>query len=191
MGDDNTVPVDSAAELGQRVRALRRSRGWTLDVCAIRSGVSRRTIVNVEKGTANAGLGVLVKLSTAFGVSLASLVESSAQNATHHTPMTLWDGNSGGTGRLVVSTEAPDVVELWQWRMYPGEQHSSEPHSVGTRELLYVHSGSVRIVVASRHHVLGPSDAFTFDGAQDHSYSCEGAEPTHFTLTVYQPGVKP
>lgn len=49
---------------------------------------------------------------------------------------------AGGRGVLVAGTESPDVVELWGWTLGPGDQHESEAHSPGTKELLQVQQGS-------------------------------------------------
>ena len=54
----------------------------------------------------------------------------------------LWTSASGGRGVLVAGIEPPDVVELWDWTMAPGDQHVSEAHSPGTMELLQVQEGT-------------------------------------------------
>ena len=50
---------------------------------------------------------------------------------------------AGGRGVLVAGTEPPDVVELWDWTLGPGDTHVSEAHTAGTKELLQVQEGTV------------------------------------------------
>src|SRR3989304_1555334 len=63
--------------IGERVRARRHARGWTLDELAERSGVSRRMLVNIEQGVTNASIATLLRLSEALGLGLPSLVAPS------------------------------------------------------------------------------------------------------------------
>ena len=64
----------SAGRLGERVRALRRERGWTLEALAERSGVSRAMISKLERGEKNPTLVVAAKVAEGLGVSLSHLV---------------------------------------------------------------------------------------------------------------------
>jgi transcriptional regulator with XRE-family HTH domain len=190
---DSGADVGLAALIGRRVRSARSGRGWTLDDLAERSGVSRRMVVNVEQGVTNASIATLLRLSTALGVSLESLVampESTAlsvsRNGDH--PV-LWSGEHGGQGVLLASTEPPNVVELWDWTLGPHESYSSEAHSPGTRELMHVLSGSMTLTVADESVALGAGDALWFAGDQPHTYANNGTRTARFALSVYQPGL--
>ena len=82
---------------------------------------------------------------------------------------------------------APDVVELWDWSLAPGDAHASEPHVPGTRELLTVIEGEVVLSVAGEEVVLHPGDAASFQGDVVHGYRNDGAAAARFALTVYEP----
>ncbi|WP_156760518.1 helix-turn-helix domain-containing protein [Microbacterium karelineae] len=180
-----------AQAIGSRVRAARQSRGWTLDQLAEASGVSRRMIVNVEKGEASPGIAILLSLSDALGIGLPALVEpphaALAKVTRSGDGAVLWRGDHGGEGVLVAGTQPPDVVELWDWTLAPGERHDSEPHAAGTKELLQVQSGSMRVEVAGEGHALAAGDALAFDGDAPHAYASDAG--ARFILTVFEPGV--
>jgi len=182
-----------ARAVGARVRLERQARGWTLDQLAEHAGVSRRMVVNVEQGAVNPSVGTLLRLGDALGVGLPSLVELPAPKEVKLTRCgegaVLWSGEQGGRGVLVAGTEAPDVVELWDWSLAGGDRHESEPHAPGTRELLHVLTGEVEVEVDGQAHRLGTGDALTFYGDVAHSYANLGTEPARFSLTVYEPGV--
>jgi quercetin dioxygenase-like cupin family protein len=101
----------------------------------------------------------------------------------------LWTGEGGGRGVLVAGTEPPDVVELWDWTLGPGDAHVSEPHEAGTKELVQVQEGSITIQVADQSLSLGAGDAVAFPGDVAHSYAHAGRGPARFCLAVFEPGV--
>jgi quercetin dioxygenase-like cupin family protein len=105
----------------------------------------------------------------------------------------LWRGPSGGRAALVAGTKPPAVVELWDWSLASGETHQSEPHATGTRELLLVLAGTVRLQVGQATHTLDPGDAAAFDGDIPHSYANPGTgggeAMARFALTVFEPQV--
>lgn len=189
--DDNAATL--ALAIGSRVRQERLARGWTLDQLADAAAVSRRMVVNVEQGTTNPSVGTLLRISDALGVGLPALVESPRPRPLKVTRAgdgaALWTGGSGGRGVLVAGTEPPDVVELWDWTLQPGEQHSSEPHAPGTKELLQVQAGEVTVVAAGRSVLLHEGDAVAFAGDAAHSYANLGSAPATFSLAVFEPGV--
>lgn len=151
--------ADLAAAIGLRVRQERQGRHWTLDQLSGLVGVSRRMLVNVEQGAANPSVGTL-----------------------------LWTSDVGGRGVLVAGTEPPDVGERWDWVLAPGNQHVSEAHTVGTRELLQVHGGAIVLEGADQSLALGAGDAAAFTGEVAHSYASHGSTPARFSLAVCEPG---
>ncbi len=181
--------------IGQRVRQHRTARGWTLDELADRSGVSRRMVITIEHGEGNPSIATLLRISDALGVGLPVLVDverphTLSVTAAGRAPV-LWRGPRGGQAQLVAGTEPPDVVELWEWTLQPGEAHASEAHSAGTRELLLVLEGQVELRAGDRTERLGPGDSAAFAGDVAHCYAtpADAVAPARFALTVFQPDV--
>jgi transcriptional regulator with XRE-family HTH domain len=181
--------------IGERVRQHRTARGWTLDELADRSGVSRRMLINIEHGDGNPSIATLLRISDALGVGLPVLVDVQRPHALTITAAgqapVLWHGPRGGQALLVAGTEPPDVVELWDWTLHPGEEHTSDPHSTGTRELLLVLDGQVDLRVGHNTERLSVGDSAAFAGNVAHSYAtpAAAATPARFALTVFQPQV--
>ncbi len=182
-----------AGAIGARIRQERLSRNWTLDHLADLAAVSRRMLVNVEHGVTNPSVGTLLRLSDALGIGLPALVEPPKPAALKVTRngdgVALWSSDAGGLGLLVAGTERPDVVELWDWTLAPGDRHTSDAHSAGTRELMQVRDGSVTVEVGGEAVVLGPGDALAFAGTVPHAYANPGPVPARFSLAVFQPDV--
>ncbi|WP_043806424.1 helix-turn-helix domain-containing protein [Paenarthrobacter aurescens] len=189
--DESTTTLSLA--IGARVRQERQNRGWTLDQLAEAAGVSRRMIINMEQGAANPSVGTLLRISDALGVGLPALVESPRPKPVKVTRSgegaALWTSEQGGRGVLVAGTESPDVVELWDWTLGPGDQHGSEAHAAGTKELLQVLHGTLTVDVDGHMNTLEAGDSMTFPGDVAHSYANPGTDPVRFSLAVFGPGV--
>jgi transcriptional regulator with XRE-family HTH domain len=181
--------------IGERVRRHRTDRGWTLDELAGRSGVSRRMLISIEHGAGNPSIATLLRISDALGVGLPVLVDVERPRdltiTTAGQAPQLWRGPDGGRALLVAGTEPPDVVELWDWTLHPGETHSTEAHSAGTRELMLVLDGEVDLRVGDRTERLNPGDSAAFAGDVGHGYAApeNSTGPARFALTVFEPNV--
>ena len=66
---------DITVALGKRIRSLRQSRGWTQEQLAEYADLHVSYIVLLEKGANRAPIETLDKLSKAFGLSIADLVQ--------------------------------------------------------------------------------------------------------------------
>ena len=189
--DVSTASLASA--IGVRVRQERHARRWTLDQLAHAAGVSRRMVVNVEQGAANPSVGTLLRMSDALGVGLPALVEPPEPRPVKVTRRgegaAFWSSKAGGRGVLVAGTDPPDVVELWDWTLSPGDQHASDAHTPGTKELLQVQEGVLVVQVVDQSVTLDAGDAIGFPGDAAHSYANPGTKTARFTLTVFEPGV--
>ena len=67
-------PYRPNLSVGEKIRALRKGSGLTLDVLANKAGMSKGSLCSIEKGERSAGLTVLKKLAKALGVPLDCLV---------------------------------------------------------------------------------------------------------------------
>ena len=189
--DDNASALSAA--IGAKVRSERQARHWTLDRLAEQSGVSRRMLINVEQGTANPSVTTLLRLSDALGIGLQALVAVPQTKAVRvirawEAPA-LWSGEGGGRGVLLAGTTPPDILELWDWTLGPGDRHVSEPHVHGTKEILQVREGFVTVTVGDQTDVLEVDDAISFASDVPHSYANDATGPARFSLTVFEPGV--
>lgn len=182
-----------AGAIGARVRAERVARDWTLDQLASASGVSRRMVVSVEQGEANPSIGTLLRLSEALGVGLPTLVAPPQPKPVKVTRdgegAVLWNGSHGGRAVLLAATGPPDIVELWDWTLGPGDDHVSEAHRGGTVELISVLSGKVVVDVAGEDVVLATGDAVSFPGDVPHAYRNPYKRQARFCLSVFEPSV--
>ncbi|MBI6150813.1 helix-turn-helix transcriptional regulator [Serratia surfactantfaciens] len=60
-------------KFGQRVRELRKERGWSQEEFADRCGLDRTYVSGIERGVRNPTLAIIGIISVAFNLSLSSL----------------------------------------------------------------------------------------------------------------------
>jgi transcriptional regulator with XRE-family HTH domain len=182
-------PEDVNAAVGRNVRAHRTRLAWTLDDLAARSGVSKGMLSQVEQARTNPSVATICRLATAFGVSIASLVEApevpSARVVRAEEAVTLWTGEQAGSvARLLVGSGTSQQVELWDVRMLAGDGYASEGHPSGTRELLLVIEGKLTLELDGDPHLVCAGDAIAFVADRPHAYRNQGASPLRYALSV-------
>jgi len=177
--------------VGERVRSLRLNRRWSLDELAGRSGVSKGMLVQIEAGRTNPSIGTLVRIADAFGVTVARLVEEKRPPEVQVTKpddySVLWSGPSGGRATLFAGIDEPEFVEFWEWVLEPGEEHISDDHAVGTRELSHVLTGALTVVVGDVEYRVEAGETAVHPGDVPHRYRNDGAEQTRVHMVVTMP----
>lgn len=192
MTDTGSARVgEVTAAVAEHVRALRTARGWSLDELAGRSGVSKGMVVQIEAARTNPSVGTLCRLADAFGVPIGRLLEPATERVVHvaaadQAPV-LWRGHLGGFGRLLASTGGTTGVELWEWRLAPGENHRSADHARGTRELVHVLTGSVTVSVDGTDYEVHSGQTIEFQADHWHAYRNCGTEPVRLVMVVVMP----
>jgi transcriptional regulator with XRE-family HTH domain len=180
-----------AASIAGQVRGLRQGRGWSLDELASRSGVSKGMVVQIEGARTNPSIGTLCRIAEAFGVSIGRLIEATAEPVVRvigadEVP-TLWHGSAGGRAHLLRGVNDPAFVELWRWRLMPGEHQSADDHTPGTRELMHVHTGQLTVRVDQTPYLVRAAETIDFRADRPHEYRNDGTETVDLTMVVVMP----
>jgi len=176
-----------AAELGRRVaehlRERRKARGMSLDDLARSSGVSRAALSQVETCKSNPTVGLLWKIAVLIGekrTGATVLRRSDAQ------VLRSLDGKL--ESRPLSPAGSSPLVELYELRLAARATHASEPHAAGTRELLVVLTGSLRLRVADDEvYELGTGDTVSFAADRPHAYENPGSsEARYHNVILYE-----
>ncbi|WP_416972707.1 helix-turn-helix domain-containing protein [Streptomyces sp. 4F14] len=183
--------VTALRAVAGNVRAARSRAGLSLDELSRRAQVSKGALVALEKAQGNPNLATLVRLADALGISVSALMQGPAEgrvrivDAADVTP--LWEGERGGEARLVLTTGGSAPVEVWRWRLEPGEDYPSSPHQAGVVETVSVLSGRMTLVVDGTEYDLAAGRTATFDGDLPHAYRGAGTETCRLIMTVHLP----
>jgi transcriptional regulator with XRE-family HTH domain len=179
--------------IARRIALLRKGRQLSFDELALRSGVSKGSLVQIEQGGANPSIATLCRLAAGLGVSVTDLIAEGdsrprvIRRIRADQARTLWVGPQGGSAVLRVGSQGPDMLELWSWSMHPGERYEARAHSPGTTELIHVHSGSLTIEAGGDVQTLSAGDCAWAMTDRPHAYGCGDKRKTLFTMVVYEP----
>jgi transcriptional regulator with XRE-family HTH domain len=180
--------------LARNVKRWRTDRGFTLDVLATRAAVSRGMLIQIEQARTNPSIGTVVKIADALGVSITTLLDYEQGPVVRITPADqaarLWHTEAGSYNRLLAGTEAPGPLEMWDWLLMPGESSASDPHPVGTVELVHVTRGDLTITLDDVKYLVPQGASASFEANSPHTYGNEGSGPVEMIMTVSVPPVR-
>jgi transcriptional regulator with XRE-family HTH domain len=175
----------------ERVRTMRRERGWTLEQLASLSGVSRSMLSEIERGAANPTLGVAFRIAQAFGLSLGDLVEAPVNKSRIDVV------RAGDRGLIFRDDEECRIrtlsplhlekdVEFYEVTLRGGGKLESSAHYAGTREFLTVEKGTVRLQAGDETTDLERGDSAHYPADIPHSIVNIGrGEALLFLVDIY------
>ncbi|MER5665989.1 helix-turn-helix domain-containing protein [Streptomyces mirabilis] len=179
--DDDAQTDEVLAEVGPRLRRIRKERGATLAGLSEATGISVSTLSRLESGLRKPSLELLLPIARAHEVPLDELVgappvrdprvraQPIVRGGRTHWPLTRQPGG----------LQAYKVLE-------PQRKLEPEPRTHEGYEWLYVMSGRLRLVLADHDVVLGPGEAAEFDTRVPHWFGSTGEGPVEF-LSLFGP----
>ncbi len=166
MPDD--AEYDLNKHIAERVRALRASRGLTLDALAERSGVSRSMISTIERGESSPTAVLLERLAAGLGIPLASLFDVPRRNAepvARLADQQRWrDPASGYIRRNVSPSGFASPIQIVEVEFPPGAQVAYETgaRDVCVHQQIWVLEGDIDVRVGDEWHHLHMGDCLAF-----------------------------
>lgn len=153
-------PDDVETTARQRLRSLRQARGWTIEELASRAHVGASTISRLETGRRRLTLDHLVTLAAALETTVDELLVTAAEEDVVIRPRrdragghTYWMLNrpDDTSGRVVAKMHLSATKRLGEPGVHPG------------RDWFYVLSGTVRLRLGDREHLVETGQAAEFD----------------------------
>lgn len=189
-----TVPTTAAADrlsmanLGQRVRAERISRGYSLELLAERSGVSRSMLSAVERGSKAPTVLVLDRIATGLDTSIARLLgpeQSSRVVLLRAADQDVARDSTGWERRILSPVLRGIEFELMRTTLRPGvDAGEFAPHAAGSREYVAVESGRLALTLDGVLYLLDAGDSVYYAGDCSHAFANPGDTPCVYYLAM-------
>ena len=182
-----------AADLGYRVaetlRALRRARAMSLDDLAQASGVSRAALSQIETNKTNPTIGLLWKVAVGLGIPFSEIIGEARATTSilrRNDTQVLQSADGKFHSRPLAPAGANPFVELYELRLAARARHAAEAHASGTREIVVVLSGALRLTTGDTSFDIGPGDSVLFAADQPHVYENPGgSEARYHDVIIY------
>jgi len=162
---------DTGERLARRIRAEREARGWSLAEVATRSGVSKAMISKVERGEASPTATLLVRLASAFGLTLATLLaraEGGGGRLTRAGDQQLWRDPASGYLRRQVFAQPESPIEISEVELPAGAAVAFPAASYAfIRQVVWARAGALTIEDGPTRVTLAPGDAYAFGEPAD------------------------
>lgn len=182
--------------LAQHLKGLRSELGWSLDVAARETGVSKAMLGQIERGESSPTVATLWKIATGFRVSFSSFIEPApaAQGEVLYRTADTIRQQPAGEGMQVAPLfpyEKRFGFELFELTLLPGYQRESEPHEPGVTEHVIVISGLMEVLVEGEWRALAQGEAVRFAADRPHGYRNLGIAPAIFHNLIHYPAARP
>jgi len=171
--------VQAEVDVGERLRALRRSRRATLRTVAERSGLSESFLSQVERGRSSASIESLRRMADALGVSMADLFEPDGLPGPRVLRRDERPALSFGVlGKKLLLTPRPlHHLEVFAGELEVDGSTGAEPYAHGdSEELFVVLSGTVQLELGGELFDLEPGDSIDYRSSTPHRVSNTGQD---------------
>lgn len=161
------------------VRTRRVAIGMSQKGLAEASGVSLRMVGGIENGATSVSTATLDRIGVALGATLADLVTDPTAKPSARIDRLGWVGEKGGEGVLRWSLDVRREVELWEWRLQPGERYQAAADPAGWHVMIFVVEGRLTLQLETETMEVSAGSQI-FDSAQTHAFVNLGEEPVRF-----------
>jgi transcriptional regulator with XRE-family HTH domain len=184
----STIVDDLSSRLAHRLRLERDSRGWSLADLAERSGVSKATISKIERAEVSPTAVVLVRLASAFDLTLAGLMlraEGQGDRLSRASEQPIWRDPGTGYLRRQVFNRPDNPVEIIKVEM-PARQRVTLPASsyAHIRQAVWVLAGALVIIEGGERHLLATGDCLGFGPPAEVTYANESAATCTYVVAL-------
>lgn len=162
------MPQDTKT-LGADLRALRKSRGLTLQHMADRLGRSVGWLSQVERDVSQPSIGDLRDMATVLGVSVSMLfgqAEAPAPEAGYVVRKGARRPIGGSEGGLIEELLSPDLTDDFEMvhSTFAPNSRISRVTTRPTQEVGYLIAGKLDLVISGQRFTIHPGDSFRIRG---------------------------
>jgi mannose-6-phosphate isomerase-like protein (cupin superfamily) len=152
--------------------------------------VSRAALSQIETCKTNPSLSVLWKVAVGLQIPFNELIGERREVVSllrRNEAEVLRSSDGKMESRPLARAGAGPGVEVYELRLTPRAAHAAEPHAEGTRELITVLGGALKMTVGPETYLLAVGDSLVFPADQHHVYENPGAtDGRYHNVIVYR-----
>ncbi len=184
----DTIVDDTSSRIARRLRLEREARGWSQADLAERAHVAKATISKIEREEMSPTAVLLVRLASAFDLTLAGLLlraENEGSRLSRAAQQQEWRDPDTGYVRRQIFSRSDHPLEMASIELPPG-QHVAFPASsyAHIRQAIWVLSGTLTIVEAGERYELNMGDCLAFGPPAEVTLANEGAAACTYLVVL-------
>lgn len=175
--------------LAQRLAELRINKGWSLEVLADITGISRASLSRIERGETSPTASLMNRLCIAYGLTMSRLLseveEPGPQHLRRH-EQSLWYDHENGYQRRTISPPASNFHdELVEGKLISGARIDYDaPPVEGIEQHIWMLAGVLVFSMNDEQWRLEAGDCLRFHLFGRSSFHAPEAEGAHYALVV-------
>ena len=183
MQANNTI-LEAPPKVGSESQRLRLQHNLTLEQLAVKSGVSKSILSQIERDLSNPTLATIWRITKALESPLEDILsvkegttcfEKLSQNATPE----VMSEDSGFRLKILGTLNTVSTVQWYEFTAEPKAELVSEAHGTGSVESLTLCSGELTVIVGDETQYICKGDTLRFRTDVAHRLKNEGKEKTH------------
>jgi transcriptional regulator with XRE-family HTH domain len=183
---------DVDRRIARRLARLRADSGWSLDILADRTGISRATLSRLERSELSPTAAMLGKLCSVYGWTLSRFMaeaETRPPNLVPASEQAEWKDPESGYRRRVISPPTPGLRgELVEVHVPAGASVSFEASPIaGLEHHLWMLEGSLTLEVEGSVFRLRPGDCLRYVLAGPSRFQNTGKREARYTIAMVRP----
>lgn len=180
------------SRIARRLAQLRGERGWSLEVLAERTGISRATLSRLERSELSPTAAMLGTLCSAYGWTLSRLMaeaETRPPRLVRAAEQATWTDPESGYRRRVVSPPSPGLRGvLVEVHMPAGASVTFDAAPVvGLEHHLWMLDGLLTLEVGGSVFHLRPGDCLRYVLSGSTRFHCTGKRAARYLIAMVHP----
>ncbi|HUU79981.1 MAG TPA: cupin domain-containing protein, partial [Acidobacteriota bacterium] len=185
---------DIQVNVGERLEAVRESRGLSLEDISKRTGIDVSLLEQIEEGAVAPPLGMVIKLAKALEMKMGYFISGEEDQ-----PYTIvrkddrkvvsrYDSKRGERYGYEYESLAPHKkdrhMEPFLVTLVPAETEEERSAHDG-QEFIYVLEGTMEVRLGEEVHLIKPGEAIYYDSTVPHLVKCHGDKATKILAVLY------
>jgi len=176
--------------VSESIRKLRAQHDLTQRELAKMSGIPRATLANMETNIANPSIMAVVKVASALGVTVESLIQNTSHNYATVVPRENMQVTRLNNGKFISTLLSPlnaPYIHMSEVTILPDCNTRGKPHPKGSQEFFYCLEGTVHLDIQGDEVEVAAGELLYFPGNLPHDYINRGRKPVHAVSVVTIP----
>ena len=189
---DTAGPTPLDRQIARRLQVLRAGQGWTLEVLAARTGISRATLSRLERGELSPTATMLGALCAQYGWTISRLMaeaENGPPAVVRANEQVIWKDPETGYVRRIVSPPNPHLKgELVEVTLPVGASITYDVSPLpGLEHHLWMLSGALHLEIQGTTYQLQKGDCVRYVLSGASRFECRGKSPVRYLISLVHP----